>query len=76
MRVQSALVASEHAAQSQVGNLELAPAADEEVGGLEISVHYAVVVQVRSALGGGEQENNSPRKPSRNQIGTLSNIVM
>ena len=44
MRVQSALVASEHAAQSQIGNLEFAPAADEEVGGLKISVHYAVVV--------------------------------
>ena len=40
MRVQSALVASEHAAQSQVGNLEFAPAADEEVGRLEISVDY------------------------------------
>ena len=61
MRVQSALVASEHAAQPQVGDLELALAADEEVGGLEISVHYAVVVQVRSALGGVEQENNSPK---------------
>ena len=50
MRVQPALVPGENAAEPQIGDLELALGTDEEVRGLEVPVHDAVLVQVRGAL--------------------------
>lgn len=52
MRVQPPLIPGEHAAESQIGNLELSLRTDEEVGGFEVPVHDAVLVQVRGALDG------------------------